>query len=321
MRPGAEQDPHGPQSTVRDVPQLSALVTVPQARPSRLQNPWFVSAAQLHTLFAAQVWGAVHRPQLAVRETPQTSRPLTCPQFLPWRAQNAGSVSLQLQVLPGPQVAGLVHVPQETVRATPQASAPVTVPQFFWSRAQKAPFVSPQPQAPGVPPPPQLAGWLHAPQSTVRDMPQASIAVSGPQDVLNLAQNAVSCSAAQAQTFAVPPPPQVAGCVQLPQLTVRELPHASFAVSVPQFAVSRVHSAASVSLLQPQEFARPAPPQVAGAAHAPQLTVRWVPQRSVAVSVPQLADSRPQIDASDSGAQPQTPAVQVSLPAQEPQSS
>ena len=57
------------------------------------------------------------------------------------------------------------------------------------------------------------------------------------------------------------------------------------------------------------------------AAHAPQPTVRWVPQRSLAVSVPQLAESRPQIDASASGAQPQTPAVQVSLPAQEPQSS
>jgi hypothetical protein len=60
------------------------------------------------------------------------------------------------------------------------------------------------------------------------------------------------------QTFAVPPPAQVAGDVQLPQLdTVREVPQLSFAVTLPQFLARRLQNAASVSGVH-------APPSVVG---------------------------------------------------------
>jgi hypothetical protein len=53
------------------------------------------------------------------------------------------------------------------------------------------------------------------------------------------------------QTFEVPPPPQVAGEVQVPQLvTVRDVPQLSFAVTVPQFLPTRVQNAGSVSGVQ-----------------------------------------------------------------------
>ena len=46
----------------------------------------------------------------------------------------------------------------------------------------------------------------------------------------------------------MPPPPQVAGDVQVPhELTVREVPQLSFAVTEPQFLPRREQKAASVS--------------------------------------------------------------------------
>ena len=53
------------------------------------------------------------------------------------------------------------------------------------------------------------------------------------------------------QAFGTPPPPQVCGEVQLPhELTVREVPQLSSAVTLPHAAPSRVQKAALVSGVQ-----------------------------------------------------------------------
>jgi len=65
------------------------------------------------------------------------------------------------------------------------------------------------------------------------------------------------------QTFALPPPPQVAGAVQVPH--VRTLPQPSETVPHVAFADAQV---AGVHLPEPQVFGPP-PPQLCGAVHVP----------------------------------------------------
>jgi len=86
---------------------------------------------------------------------------------------------------------------------------------------------------------------------TVRDVPQLSFAVTDPQFLPSSEQNALLLSAVQVpQTLATPPPPQVWGAVQVPQLTVRDVPQLSFAVADPQFSPSREQNALLLSAVQ-----------------------------------------------------------------------
>lgn len=103
-----------------------------------------------------------------------------------------------------------MHAPQLSVRLAPQLSAAVTESQFLPRRAQNATAVSgAQPQTPGLPPPPQDSGAVQVPQSAVRERPQLSAAVTGPQLAPWRAQKAAFVSPVQPHTLAVPPPPHV----------------------------------------------------------------------------------------------------------------
>jgi len=154
-----------------------------------------------------------------------------------------------LGVPPPPQVAGEVQVPQEeTVRLTPQLSVPLTEPQFLPRREQKVALDSGVqlvvPQTLATPPPPQVAGEVQVPQEeTVRVTPQLSAPVTEPQFFPLREQKLVLDSGVQRavpQTLAVPPPPQVAGEVQVPQEeTVRATPQLSVPLTEPQFFPSR----------------------------------------------------------------------------------
>src|SRR5262245_17554922 len=109
------------------------------------------------------------------------------------------------------------------------------------------------PQTPAVPPPPHVSLPAQLPQTTLRWLPQLSSAVTGPQFLPCRAQNVGVLSETQSeQTFGGrPPPPHVAGEVQVPQLTVRDLPQLSGAVTMLQFFPTRAQNAASVSVVQP----------------------------------------------------------------------
>jgi hypothetical protein len=89
------QLPHD--ETVRDVPQLSAPVQLPQALPSRAQKAGSVSAVQPHTFVVPpppHVTPVPEQvPQFVVRDTPQLSVAVKLPQFLPRRVQNVVSLS------------------------------------------------------------------------------------------------------------------------------------------------------------------------------------------------------------------------------------
>jgi hypothetical protein len=196
--------------------------------------------------------------EATVRLVPQLSAAVTLPQFFPSRVQNAASLSAvhphTLPVPPPPHVWGNVHVPQSVVRDVPQLSAAVRLPQFFPSRVQNVALLSAvQPHTLVVPPPPQLWGAVHVPHEvTVRDVPQLSLAVTVPQFFPSRVQNAASASAVQPHTLAVPPPAHVCGEVHVPQSVVREAPQLSLAVTLPQFFPSRVQNAPLVSAVQPQ---------------------------------------------------------------------
>jgi hypothetical protein len=83
---------------------------------------------------------------------------------------------------------------------------------------------------------------------TVRLVPQLSVAVTVPQALLRRLQSAASASGAQLHTLAVPPPPQVAGSVHVPQSsTVRLVPQLSIAANEPQSLPSRAQMATSLS--------------------------------------------------------------------------
>ncbi|MGC4119780.1 MAG: hypothetical protein QM765_35440 [Myxococcales bacterium] len=94
---------------------------------------------------------------------------------------------------------------------------------------------------------PQLASGL--------EWPQLSNAVTGPQTFPSRWQNATSVSGTQLtspQTLAVPPPPQVSGAVQLPQLALRGLPQVSVPEKLTQLLPWRAQNAVSVSGRQVQ---------------------------------------------------------------------
>ena len=145
----------------------------------------------------------------------------------------------------------------------------------------------------------------------MRDVPQLSLAVTPPQFLPSREQNAVSVSAEQPQTLALPPPAHVCGEVHVPhELTVRDVPQLSLAVTPPQFLPSREQNAVSVSAEQPQTLALPPPAHVCGEVHVPhELTVRDVPQLSLAVTPPQFLPSREQNAVSVSGLHDELPVV------------
>jgi hypothetical protein len=316
--------------TVRDAPQLSLAVTLPQFLPSRVQNTGSVSAVQPHT-FATDgvapphVCGKVHDPQFTlVRLVPQLSAAVTVPQFLPSRVQNAGSVSavqphtFATDGVAPPHVCGEAHVPHEaTVRLVPQLSLAVRLPQFLPCLEQNTGSVSavqPHTFATDGVAPPHVCGEAHVPhEATVRLVPQLSAAVRLPQFLPCLEQNVASLSAVQPHTLATDgvAPPHVCGEVHVPQFTpVRVVPQLSAAVTVPQFFPSRVQNTGLVSAVQPHTFAVPPPPHVTPVPlHVPHPTVLLVPQLSAAVTLPQFFPSRLQNVVSPSYVQPHTFAV------------
>jgi alpha-beta hydrolase superfamily lysophospholipase len=149
---------------------------------------------------------------------------------------------------------------------------------------------------------PQVSPGGQPPQSVVRDVPQLSIAVSGPQAAPVRAQSSADVSGVQPHTFGVAPPPQVSGAVQSPQLaTVRGTRQLSAPVSVPHVAPARAQNAASLSGTHAPHTFGTDEPQVSGGAQVPQSTVRGVPQPSSAVSGPQSRASRAHSAASVSG--------------------
>src|SRR5438094_5907967 len=103
-----------------------------------------------------------------------------------------------------------------------------------------------------------------------RVVPTGTLSPAGVERTLSPARPvAVRVSSAVAgpapQTFATPPPAQVCGAVQVPQVSVPPQPSAI----VPQFFPWAAH----VVGVQPQTFATPPPPQVWGAVQVPQLSV------------------------------------------------
>jgi hypothetical protein len=202
---------HVPQLAVREAPQLSVPKSEPQfLPPNRVQNAVSVSAVQPHTFTVPPPPHVTpvpeHVPQPAVRATPQLSLAETVPQFLPRREQNAVSFSgMQPHTfgVTAPHVWGAVHVPHGSVPPQPSDSDPQFLPS--------PPHVDAvQPQTFVAPPPPHVFGDAQAPhEATVRDRPQLSVPKSEPQSLPSRVQNAVSLSAAQPHTFAVPPAAQL----------------------------------------------------------------------------------------------------------------
>jgi hypothetical protein len=297
-----------PQLAVRGWPQLSVPVTLPQFRPRREQKAASVSRVQPHWpdvpgLPPPQVFGNEQVPQLTVRPQRSATFPHT---RLPQVVAAGGEVHPQTFGTPGappPQVLFPEHAPQSTVRDTPQLSFAVTFPQFLPRREQKAASLSfVQPHWFGLLglPPPQVFGATQM-FGHVTFWPQ--LFWTGPQE--SPAQLVDNGSGVHPQTLSVPPPPQVWGVVHDPQVTVRDTPQLSFAVSCPQFFPLRWHRVASPSGVHPQTLGVPGlpPPQLLGLAQEPQLTVRLVPQLSVTVIVPQFLFMRPQMAASASGMQ------------------
>jgi hypothetical protein len=312
---------HVPHDAVRTAPQLSDAVTLPQFFPSRVQNAVSFSAVQPHTLTTPpppQLTPVpVHVPHDAtVLFVPQLFGAVTVPQSLPSREQNVGSSSaVQPQVFgvpPPPHVTPVpLHVPHDTtVRETPQLSAPVQLPHDLPSREQNVASASAaQPHTLAFPPPPHVTPVpLHVPQFAVRDAPQLSPPVTLPQFLPRRAQNAGSVSDVQPHTLVTPPPPHVTPVpVHAPQFAVRDAPQLSLAVRFPQFLPRRLQNAASFSLVQPQTFVVPPPPQVTPVpVHAPQLAVRDALQLSLAVKLPQFLPRRLQNVVSLSAVQPHT---------------
>jgi hypothetical protein len=296
--------PHG--LTVRLTPQLSSAVTLPHVFPNREQNATSVSLVQPHTFAVPppphETPFPEHAPhELTVRLTPQLSMAITPPQFLPSLKQKAMSVSAAQQTLL-PHVCGDVHVPHDiTVRPIPQLSKAVTLPQFLPSREQKAAFVS-EAQAQTLSAP-HVCGDAHTPQEPiVRLTPQLSLAVTLPQFLPSREQKAASVSGTQAHTSS---PPHVSGNVHVPhEPTLRLAPQLSSAMTLPQFLPNRTQKAVSVSDTQAQTLS---PPQFFGNVHIPhEPTVRFTPQLSLAVTLPQFFPSLEQKTVLFSGMQTQT---------------
>jgi hypothetical protein len=86
--------------------------------------------------------------------------------------------------------------------------------------------------------------------ATVRGAPQLSVPLNDPHTLPRREQNVASDSLVHPHTFGVPPPLQVSGALQLPQLcTVRATPQLSVPVTVPQALPRREQKVALVSLV------------------------------------------------------------------------
>jgi len=109
---------------------------------------------------------------------------------------------------------------------------------------------------------------------------------------------------ASPQAFPTPPPPQVKGLEQAPQLALREVPQLSDAVTKSQFFPSREQNAGSPSGVQPHTLEAPPPPHVCGRSQAPQFVLLKVAQLSAAVTRPQVSPRRLQKAGFVSAAQP-----------------
>ena len=109
------------------------------------------------------------------------------------------------------QTWGQLQLPQFTVREVPQLSGAVLLLQFFPRREQKVVFDSGVQTQVLVALQVSAGATVQVPQlATVRDTPQASLAVTGPQFLPRRRQNATSVSW-QPQVLAMPAPPQVSG--------------------------------------------------------------------------------------------------------------
>jgi hypothetical protein len=92
------------------------------------------------------------------------------------------------------------------------------------------------------------------------------------------------------QTFAVPPPPQVWGDVQLPQLTLRAEPQLSLADTVSQVFPSRAQKSASLSGVHahaPFEQLLPVPQLPQAAPPLPHAEAVWAPSATHVVPLQQ----------------------------------
>jgi hypothetical protein len=303
---------HVPHDTVREAPQLSAPVTFPQFLARRAQNAVALSATHPHAFAALHVWGNVHVPhEPTVRLVPQLSSAVTVPHVLPRREQNAVLVSaVHEHVFVVSHVSGSVHVPHDaTVRLVPQLSVLVTDPHVLPMRAQKAWSVSATHAAgPQTLPALQTLGAAHVPHEAARAAPQLSFAVTEPQFLPSLVQNATFVSGVQAQVLVAL---HVVGAAQDPQnVTDRAAPQLSFAMTDPQALPSRAQKAVSFSGVHEHTFAAA---QVCGAAQLPHEAVRAAPQLSVPVTAPQFLPIRVQKAVSLSGPQA-TPPVPATPP-------
>ena len=179
-----------------------------------------------------------------------------------------------------------------------QAIWTVKVPGQSWTTEQQSPEAQqkPLPQWPDAHPPSTVQRWplsiLQAPAVQVPWPLHGSAHV--PVQPSDWPPHLPVQLGVQPQTFCVPPPPQVWGEVQVPQLYVLEVPQLSLAVTLSQFLPSLVQNVGPVSGVQPQTFVVPPPPQVCGVLHEPQLTVREDPQLSLAVTLLQFLFRRVQ---------------------------
>jgi hypothetical protein len=191
---------HVPQlETVREMPQLSAAVTVPQFFPSREQNCVFVSGVQQTCVGLA---GACEHSYPVVQLLQVTAVPQLS-STVPHLPEHVVDIESRVH----PQTFGVVapHCCPEAVpqTAVPQVSVPpqpsLSVPQFD-PVGQLVRRV--QPQTPGVPglPPPHVLGALQVPQLTTPLPPQPSGAV--PQ-FWPVEQAWVGESGVQPQTFGI----------------------------------------------------------------------------------------------------------------------
>jgi hypothetical protein len=219
--------------------------------PSAPESERPASAGLPHTFSMPpppQVSGNAHRPQDAMAcQWPQRSTMNELPQSIPAAAHSSASVSgvQALHTFWRHNGVGSLHVPHEaTERLRLQLSKPPNAPQVLPSRAQNSRSDSGRHT--------QTLRWqtdvapLHVPHdSTVRAVAQLSAPETAPQLRPSRVQKAVSVSAAHAQTFGVPPPPQ-----DVPEpkhdphdATMRAAPQLSVAEMLPQFLPSREHSA------------------------------------------------------------------------------
>jgi hypothetical protein len=127
---------------------------------------------------------------------------------------------------------------------------------------------------------------VQVPQFALRGVPQLSFALSTSQFLPRREQKAALVSAMQPHIPGVPPPPQVCGALQLPQLdTVRITPQLSAPVNGPHVLPRREQNAVLDSPVQPHTPGVTPPPQVCGAVQPEHATP--IPQ--LLITLPHLA--------------------------------